>query len=84
MHVSAFFSIYIFLGEITRNSFRPEPSFQPKTISTGYIVTQALVTFFVIWYTVGPTAALHEVTPTGSITINVLLIGLALFGGKSG
>jgi len=71
-------------GEITRNSFRPEPSFQPKTISTGYIVTQALVTFFVIWYTVSPTAALHEVTPAGSTTMNVLFIGLALFGGKSG
>jgi hypothetical protein len=72
------------LGEITRNSFRPEPSFQPKTISIGYIVTQALVTFFVIWYAVSPTAALHKVTPAGSTTMNILFIGLALFAGKSG
>jgi len=75
--------VYI-LGEITRNSFWPEPPSQPKTSSIGYIVTQALVTFFVIWYTVNPTAALHKVTPAGSTTINVIFIGLALFGGKSG
>ena len=75
--------VYI-LGEITQNSFQPEPSFQPKTISIGYIMTQALVTFFVIWHNVSLTAALHEVTPAGSITMNVLFIGLAVFGGKSG
>jgi len=83
MHVSAFSPIYI-LGVITRNSFRPEPSFQPKTISIGYIVTQALVPFSVTWFTVNPTAALHEVKPADSTTMNVLFIGLALFGGKSG
>jgi hypothetical protein len=37
-----------------------------------------------IWYTVSPTAAPHEVTPAGSTTMNVLFIGLALFGGKPG
>ena len=46
MHVSAFSPIYI-LGVITRNSFRPEPSFRPKIINIRYIVTQALVPFFV-------------------------------------
>ena len=75
--------VYI-LGEITRNSFRPEPSFQPKTIITGHIVTQALVTFFIILYTVSQTAALHKVTPAGSTTMNVQFIALALFRGKSG
>ena len=75
--------VYI-LGEIIQNSFQPEPSFQPKTISIGYIMTQALVPFTVTCFTVNPTSALHEVTPADSTTMNVLFIGLALFGGKSG
>jgi len=50
----------------------------------GYIVTQALVPFSVIWFTANPTAALQEVSPEGNTTMNVLFIGLALFGGKSG
>ena len=83
MHVSAFSPVYI-LGVITRNSFRPEPSFRPKTIRIGYIVTQALVPFSITWFTVNPTVALHEVTPADSTTMNVLFTGLALFGGKSG
>ena len=57
---------YKFWGVITRNLFRLEPSFRPKTISIGYIVTQALVPFSVSWFTVNPTAALDEVTPADS------------------
>jgi len=83
MHVSAFSRAYI-LGVINRNSFQPEPSFPPKTISIGYIVTQALAPLSVTWFTVNPTAALHEDTPADSTTMNVLFIGLALFGDKSG
>jgi len=82
--MSQHFSPVHILGVITRNSFRPEPSFRPKTISIGDIVTLALVPFSVTWFTVNPTAALHEVTSEYSTTMNVLFIGLALFGGKSG
>jgi len=82
MHVSAFSRVYI-LRVITRNSFRPEPSFPPKTISIGYIVTQALAPFSVTWSTVNLTTALQEVTPADSTMKNALFIGLALFGGES-
>jgi uncharacterized membrane protein len=58
---------YKFWGVITRNLFRPEPFFWPETISIGYIVTQALVPFFVSWFTINLTAALHEVTPADSM-----------------
>jgi hypothetical protein len=50
----------------------------------GYIVTQALVPFFVSWFTVNPMAALREVMPADGTIMNVLFIGLALFGGGSG
>ena len=76
--MSQHFLHYKFWGVITRNSF------QPETISIGYIVTQALLPFSVTWFTVNPTVALHEVTPADSTTMNVLFTGLALFGGKSG
>ena len=75
--------VYILWGNYS-NLFRPETSLRPETISTGNTLTQAFVPFSDIWYTVNPTAALHEVTPAGRTTMNVLFIGLALFGGKSG
>jgi len=81
---SQHFLHYKFWRVITRKSFRPEPSFRPKAISIGYIVTQALVSFFLSWFTINPTAALHEVTPADSTTMNVLFVSLTLFGGKSG
>jgi len=58
--MSQHFLHYKFWGVITQKSF------QPKTISIGYIVTQALVPFFVSWFTVNLTAVLHEVTPADS------------------
>jgi hypothetical protein len=82
--MSEHFSPEYILGVITRNSFRPEPSFRPKTISICYIVTQALVPLSVTLLTVNPTVALHEVTPAESMTMNVLFICLALFRVKSG
>jgi len=77
MHVSAFSPIWV-LGVVTRDSF------QPETMSMGCIMTQALVPFFVSWFTVNPTVALHEVMPADGMTMNVLFIGLALFGVQSG
>jgi hypothetical protein len=58
--MSQHFLHYKFWEVITRNSFRP------KTISIGYIMTQALVPFCVSWFTVNLMTALHEVTSADS------------------
>jgi hypothetical protein len=81
IQVSALSPLYILRSNCSK-SFRPEPFFRPKTTSIGHIVTEAWCnSAYVIHHKSDSSPPRSYVNRRDEM--NILIIALALFGGKS-